>query len=105
MVRVLNFSSNWMGNGMAVCFFLSHQITVKGGSLKQKATVSLWGTHGSSCRCSRGWPSQSSMGGDALGLVKVLCSTIEECLGQEVGVGGLGSRGRQGEDRGLSEGN
>ena len=32
------------------------------------------------------------MGGDALGLLKVLCPSIGECLGQEAGVGGLGSR-------------
>jgi hypothetical protein len=30
-------------------------------------------THVSSCICSRGWPTQPSMGGEALGLVKVLC--------------------------------
>jgi hypothetical protein len=34
------------------------------------------------------------MGGKALGHVKVLCPSIGECLGQEAGVGGLGSRGR-----------
>jgi hypothetical protein len=34
------------------------------------------------------------MGGEALGPVKVLCPSIEECLGQEVGVDGLGSRGK-----------
>ena len=51
------------------------------------------GTHGSSCICSRGWSSRSSMGGEALGPVKVLCPSIGECQGQEVGVGGLGSRG------------
>jgi hypothetical protein len=33
--------------------------------------VNGW-THGSSCICSRGWPSWSSMGGEALGSVKVL---------------------------------
>jgi hypothetical protein len=43
------------------------------------------------------------MRGEALGLVKVLCPSIEECLGQKVGVGGLGSRGRWGEDRGFLE--
>jgi hypothetical protein len=31
------------------------------------------------------------MGGEALGPVKVLCPSIEECLDQEAGVGGLGS--------------
>jgi hypothetical protein len=34
------------------------------------------------------------MEGDALGSVKVLCPSIEEYQGQEVGMGGLGSRGR-----------
>jgi hypothetical protein len=41
----------------------------------------------------RGWPSRSSVGGEALGPVKVLCLGIGECQGQEVGVGGLVSRG------------
>jgi hypothetical protein len=35
------------------------------------------------------------MGGEALGPVKVLCPSIGECQGQEVGVGGLVSRGRR----------
>jgi hypothetical protein len=34
------------------------------------------------------------MGGEALGPVKFLCPSIEECQGQEAGVGGLGSRGK-----------
>jgi hypothetical protein len=34
------------------------------------------------------------MRGEALGSLKVLCPSIGECLGQEAGVGGLGSRGR-----------
>jgi hypothetical protein len=33
------------------------------------------------------------MGGEALGPVKVLCFSVEDCRAQEVGVGGLGSRG------------
>jgi hypothetical protein len=33
------------------------------------------------------------MGGEALGLEKVLCPSIWECQGQEVGVGVVGSRG------------
>ena len=43
------------------------------------------------------------MGGKALGPVKVLCPSIGECLGQEAGVGGMGS-GEGGEDRGFLEG-
>jgi hypothetical protein len=53
------------------------------------------GTHGSSCICSRGWSRWSSMGGEALGPVKVLCPRIGECQGQEAAVGWLGSRGRR----------
>ena len=33
------------------------------------------------------------MGGEVLGPVKVLCTSIRECMGQEAGVGGLVSRG------------
>jgi hypothetical protein len=32
------------------------------------------------------------MGGEALGLVKIICSSTGECWGQEAGVDGLGSR-------------
>jgi hypothetical protein len=32
------------------------------------------------------------MGGEALGLVKIICPSTVECQGQEAGVGGLGSR-------------
>jgi hypothetical protein len=41
---------------------------------------------------SRRWPSWPSMGGEALGLVKIICTSTRECQGQEAGVGGLGSR-------------
>jgi hypothetical protein len=34
------------------------------------------------------------MGGEALDLVKALCSSVGEYQGQEAGVGGLVSRGR-----------
>jgi hypothetical protein len=46
----------------------------------------------SSCICSRRWPSRPSMGGEALGIVKVICPGTGKCKGQESGVGGLGSR-------------
>ena len=42
------------------------------------------------------------MGGEAFGLVKIICPSTGECQGQEAGVGGLGSRARRG-DRGFSE--
>jgi hypothetical protein len=32
------------------------------------------------------------MGGEALGLAKIICPSTGECQGQEVGVNGLGSR-------------
>ena len=38
----------------------------------------------------RGWPSQPSMGGEALGLAKIIFPSTGERQGQEVGVGGLG---------------
>ena len=34
------------------------------------------------------------MGAEASDLAKILCPSIGECQGQEVGVGGLGSRGK-----------
>jgi hypothetical protein len=36
------------------------------------------------------------MGGEALGLAKIICPSTGECQGQEEGVGGLGSRERGG---------
>jgi hypothetical protein len=41
------------------------------------------------------------MGGEALGLAKIICLNIGECQRQEEGVGGLGSRVTEGY-RGLS---
>ena len=32
------------------------------------------------------------MGGEALGLAKIMCPSTEECQGQEAEVGGLGSK-------------
>ena len=57
----------------------------------------------SSCICSRGWPSQQSMGREALGLGKTICPSTGECWGQEAGVHGLGSMmGERGGYRGFS---
>jgi hypothetical protein len=47
-----------------------------------------------SCICSRGWSSRPSVGGEALGPAKIICPSTGECQGQEVGVGGWGSRGK-----------
>jgi hypothetical protein len=54
------------------------------------------GTHDSSRICSRGWPSQSSMGGEALGAVKAQCPSVGECQGREAGMGGLVPSQKQG---------
>jgi hypothetical protein len=57
----------------------------------------------SSCICSRRWPSRPSLGGEDLGLAKIICPSTGECQGQEAGVCGLGSRAGEGEGyRGLS---
>ena len=42
------------------------------------------------------------MGGEALGLMKIICPSTGECQGLEAGMGGLGSR-VGGVYRGLSE--
>ena len=44
-----------------------------------------------SCICSRGWPSWPSMGGEALSLAKIICSSVGKC--QEAGMGGFGEQG------------
>jgi hypothetical protein len=49
--------------------------------LNDQPKKTLGGIHCSSCICSRGWPSGSSMGGEALGPLKVLCPSIGECQG------------------------
>jgi hypothetical protein len=63
----------------------------QGGDHQRKSTHG--GTYGSSCICIRGWPSWSSMGGEAFGPVKALCLSIGELQGQKVGVCGMVSRG------------
>jgi hypothetical protein len=42
--------------------------------------------------CNRGWPSQSSMGGEALGPVKALCPSVKEMPGSENRCGQVGER-------------
>jgi hypothetical protein len=70
----------------------THSQSSQGLNHQPKSTCD--GTNGTSCICSKGWPSWSSMGGEALGPVKALCPSIGECLGQEAGVVGLMSRER-----------
>jgi hypothetical protein len=45
-------------------------------------------THGSSCICSRGWPCQILMRGEALGPVKARSPSVGECQDRDSGVGG-----------------
>jgi hypothetical protein len=44
--------------------------------LNQQSKKTHGRTHGSSCICTREWPSLSSMEGKALGRVKVLCPSM-----------------------------
>jgi len=37
------------------------------------------GTHGSRCKCGRGWPCPASIGGEVLGSMKVLFPSVGEC--------------------------
>ena len=53
----------------------------------------------------RGEEEVSSSMGRGLGPVKALCPSVEECQGQEAGVGGLGSRGRGEGIGGFQRGN
>ena len=50
------------------------------------------GTHCSSCIYSRGCPSWTSMGEEALGPVKALCPSAQECQDREARVGRLLNR-------------
>ena len=63
---------------------------------QQYELTSILGAHVSSCICSLEWPNWPSLGGEALGPMKILCPSIGECQDQEVGVGGLASRGWRG---------
>jgi hypothetical protein len=45
-------------------------------------------THGGTYINGRGWPCWASMGGEALGPVKVQCPSVGECQGGEEGMGG-----------------
>ena len=46
------------------------------------------GTHGSSCKSSKGWPYPASIREEVLGTVKVQYPSVGECQGREAGVGG-----------------
>jgi hypothetical protein len=55
--------------------------------LYHQSTKTHGGTYDSSYICSRGWPCWSSMGGKALGPVKVLCPRTRNGSGWVVGKG------------------
>lgn len=69
------------------------------------------GNHGSSCKCSRGWPYLVSVGGVVLGPVKAQCPSVGEWQGRQAGVVGCvreyphRGRGRGDEIVGLKRGN
>ena len=62
------------------------------------------GTLGSSCISSRGWPSQSSMGGEVLGPLKVLCPS-RGSPGSGRGSRWVGEQGEREVDGGFRRGN
>jgi hypothetical protein len=51
----------------------------------QQKTIQ-WGTHGSCCIYSRGWPCWASVGREVLHPVKAECPSVGECQGKESGV-------------------
>jgi hypothetical protein len=57
----------------------------KYGLNHQPKSTTYGGTYGSSHTCSRRWPCQAAMGGDALGSVKARCPRVGECQGKEAG--------------------
>jgi hypothetical protein len=59
---------------------------------QQYEVTSTHGARVSSCICIRRWPNQPSLGGEVLGLAKILCPCTRESQGQEAGVSGLESR-------------
>jgi hypothetical protein len=77
---------------------LTNQYLQSSLGLNHQSKKTHGGTHGSSCICSSGWPSRSSMGGEALGPLEVLCPSIGKCQGQEAS--GSGQVGAEGVERG-----
>ena len=63
----------------------THPQSLQGLNHQAKSTHGV--THGSSHRCSRGWPCQASIGEEALGPVKAQCLIVGECQGEEEGMG------------------
>jgi hypothetical protein len=56
--------------------------------LDQQSKNTNGGTQGSSHICGRGWLCWTAVGGAALGPEKFPCSSVGECQGRKVGVGG-----------------
>jgi hypothetical protein len=76
----------------------THPQTSQGLNHQPKSTNG--GIHGSSCICSRGWPCQASMGGEALGPVKA--QWMPQCRGMPGQEGGSeGSTLIEGRERGM----
>ena len=102
-------------SGCSVIYWMEHRAPKEGarestqGAHLPKGSAILWEDQQyeltstpqncvSSCICSRGWPSQPSMGGESLGLGKTICPRTGpvQPQGQEAGVGGLESRAGKG---------
>jgi hypothetical protein len=92
-------------SGCIVIYWMEHRALMKGlekvpKELKGSATLyveqqyeltSTPRARVSSCICSRGWPSQPSMGGEVLGIAKIVCSSTGEFQDQEGELVGWGA--------------
>jgi len=75
---------NKIGKGL----LKNKQISLPKMNRKMQLKSTHGATYGSSCKCSRGWLCQASIGGEALGPVKARCPSEGECQSRKVGVGG-----------------
>jgi hypothetical protein len=71
----------------------TNQYAQSSQTLNHPANSTHGGTHVSNCLCSRGWPSQSSMEGEALGPVKALCPQCRGMPGRGSGCRCVGEQG------------
>jgi hypothetical protein len=92
-VRERTEGAEWVCNPRGRTTISTNQNSQSSEGLSHQPKSTHGGTHGYSCVFNRGWPCQTSVGGEAFGPVLVLCSSIGDCQGQEVGLGWLVSRG------------
>jgi hypothetical protein len=67
----------------------SNQTLQSSQELNHQPKSTYEGTYGCTCICSRAWPCQTSIGGEALGHVMDRCHSVGKCKGREVEVGGV----------------